>query len=352
MTSARCFLLLVPVLAGLAAACGSTELPSARKKNAANTEERPREDEDLGGGAADVPDPEAARKTPGPLPPLAPTALTKRCAVRLSIALTGKSPDAALFATKEVAPAVDKLIATADFAERFARFTNAEMNGAPAASAAEDPVYYLAKHVIANDKPWSDLFNGKYRIDPTEGGMRVREDPNGLGYFRSDAWMKRYAGNESEGMMIVAAFRIFHNTTGLEVTASVGNPDEDRTANGRKSGVCKGCHFDHWYALDTAAKLLPTRKGEDMAVTFAPPTAGPQQLLGKALADDRALVDTLVASDAWRFAQCRNVFKFMFGRQENKCEAVAFDRCIEALSTQKTIRAAVAALAKDPSVCK
>ena len=89
-----------------------------------------------------------------------------------------------------------------------------------------------------------------------------------------------------------------------------------------------------------------------MAISFAPPTSGPQQLLGKALADDRALVETLVASDAWRFAQCRTAFKFMFGRQENQCEALAFDRCVEALTNQKTIRAAVAAVAKDPSVCK
>jgi hypothetical protein len=351
MKSGRRLLLLVPVLAGLAAACGSTELPGARKKNAPADTDRAREEEKSGQTDAVDPGTSEAAKKPSPLPPLEPTALTKRCAVRLSIALTGKSPDPALLATKEVGAAVDKLMASPDFAERYARFTNAELNGAPAA-ASEDPVYFLAKHVIANDKPWSDLFTGKYRLEPIEGGMRVSDDPSGLGYFRSDVWRKRYAGNEPDGVMLSAAFRIFQNTTGLELNASVGNPDEDRTAKGRSTGVCKSCHFQDWYALDTAAKLLPTKKGEDMEITFAPPTAGPQQLLGKALADDRALVETLVASDAWRFAQCRNVFKFMFGRQENKCEAVAFDRCVEALSTQKTIRAAVAALAKDPSVCK
>jgi hypothetical protein len=352
MTRGQRLVLLLPALAGLAAACGSTELPGARRKNApgesAREEEKSARADDVDPAAAEA---NEASKKPSALPPLEPAALTKRCAVRLSIALTGKSPDAAVFATKEVGPAVDRLLASPDFADRYARFTNAETNGAPAA-ASEDPVYFLAKHVIANDKPWSDLFTGKYRIDPIEGGMRVSDDPAGLGYFRSDAWLKRYAGNEPDGVMLSAAFRIFQNTTGLELSASVGNPDDDRTAKGRSTGVCKSCHFQDWYALDTAAKLLPTKKGEDMAITFSPPTAGPQQLLGKALADDRALVETLVGSDAWRFAQCRNVFKFMFGRQENKCEAVAFDRCVEALTNQKTIRAAVAALAKDPSVCK
>ena len=62
-------------------------------------------------------------------------------------------------------------------------------------------------------------------------------------------------------MMLVAAFRIVQNTTGLTLVPCVGNPGDDRTAKGRANGACKSCHFDAWYALDTFAKLLPKRKG-------------------------------------------------------------------------------------------
>jgi len=284
---------------------------------------------------------------PGPLPPL-----TKRCATRLSIALAGKSPSATLLASTDLAGAIDTLVASADFAERFARFTNAELNDAPAASASVDPIYYLAKHVITNDKPWSDLFVGGYQVKASGDAMTVTTDPNGLGYFRTEAWRRRYAGNEPEGLMLVGAFRLLANTTGLELSASVGTPDDDRTASGRSAPSCKGCHFDAWFALDKVAKLLPKKTGSDDAVSFTPPAAGPQQLFGKSIADDKALLTTLVGSDGWRFQQCRSVFKFLYGRPENKCEAQTFDRCVDALAKTQTIRAAVAAAAKDPAVCR
>ena len=85
--------------------------------------------------------------------------------------------------------------------------------------------------------------------------------------------------------------------------------------------------------------------------TFTAPTAGPQQLLGKTIANDKELVNALVDSDAWRFAQCRNVYKFLYGRSENQCEAKTFDACVDALVKDKTIQSAVAAVAKDPSFC-
>jgi hypothetical protein len=283
----------------------------------------------------------------GPLPPLTP-----RCATRLSIALSGKSPSAALLAGTDMAATIDSLIGSADFAERYARFINSEFNDSPATSASADPVYYLAKHVITNDKPWSDLFIGAYQVKATTDGMTVSNDAGGLGYFRTDAWRKRYAGNEPKGVMLVGAFRILENTTGLQLTASVGNPGDDRTETGRMAAACKGCHFDSWFALDKVARLLPTKSGQDDTVSFTPPTAGAQQLFGKSIADDHALLAALVDSDGWRFQQCREVFKFMYGRPENKCEAQTFDRCVDALVQQKTLRAAVAAVAKDPAVCK
>jgi hypothetical protein len=298
----------------------------------------------------------AASSTPaqGPAPPAGPLpAMTPRCATRLSIARTGRSPSSALLASTDLGGAIDTLVASPDFAERYARFVNSEFNDAAATDATADPIYYLAKFVISNDKPWSDLFVGGFQVKASgTTAMTVTPDPNGLGYFRTDAWRKRYAGNESSGLMLVGAFRIFANTTGLQLVASVGAPDDDRTVTGRMGSPCRACHFDSWFALDKAAALLPRKKGQDDTVTFTAPSSGPQQLMGKSIADDKALLTTLVGSDGWRFQQCREVFKFLYGRPENKCEAQTFDRCVDALTQKQTIRAAVIAAAKDPAVCR
>ncbi|MCA9586207.1 MAG: hypothetical protein KC657_12700 [Myxococcales bacterium] len=276
---------------------------------------------------------------------------SERCAVRLSIALTGKSPDAALMGSADPQSRVDAMLASPEFAERMARFVNAQLNGGPQADATDDPVYYLAKHVVSRGEPWAALFTGPYSVTPTADAMQVTDDPAGLGYFRTPSWMKRYAGNEDQGYMLVGAFRIIANTTGLELMASVGNPGDDRSAEGRKGPECKGCHYDRWYALDTFAKLLPRKRGQGDAITFSPPTEGPQQLLGKTIKDDKELVSTLVASDAFKFHQCRMVFQFLYGRAENQCEATVFDACVDALSSAGTIQSAVAAVAKDPTFC-
>jgi len=280
--------------------------------------------------------------------------VNERCAVRLSIALLGKSADAAQLTAADPLAAVDTMVASPEFADRFSGFINAELNGGPIDNANDDPIYYLSKYIISQNKPWTDLFLGPYAVTPatTAGaGMDVKADAAGLGYFRTASWMKRYAGNEEKGLMLVAAFRITQNTTGLDLTPSVGNPGDDRSAEGRKAAACKGCHFDPWFALDTVANLLPTRTGQGDAMKFTAPTAGPQQLFGKAVANDKELVETLVASDAWKFNQCRSVFKFLYGRPENQCEAKTFDACVTALETTKTISSAVAAVAKDASFC-
>lgn len=282
------------------------------------------------------------------------TEANERCATRLSIALVGKSADASLMTSGDPQSEVDAMVDTPEFAERFSRYINSEFNGGPGATPADDPVYYLAKYVITNKKPWTDMFIGGYALTAAADGssLTVKEDASGLGYFKSAPWQKRYAGNESSGLMLSAAFRIQQNTTGLTLTPSVGNPGDDRTATGRQQQPCKSCHFDAWYALDTVAHLLPTRKGQGDAMTFTAPTAGPQQLLGKSIADEKAFVEALVDSDAWRFNQCRNVFEFLYGRPENQCEAPVFDKCVDALEQTKTIQAAVAAVAKDESFCK
>jgi hypothetical protein len=276
---------------------------------------------------------------------------SERCAVRLSMALLGESPDAKLTTSADPQAAVDAMVETPQFAERFARFINSEVSGSPSENAGNDPVYYLAHHVITQNKPWSDLFIGPYSLTPTATGVTVGADPNGAGYFRSPVWRKKFAGNDEGGAMLVAAFRMIQNTTGLELKASVGNAGEDRGLEGRKAAACKGCHFDAWYALDTVALLLPKREGTGDAMTFTPPTAGPQALLGKTIANDKQLLETLVDSDAFRFNQCRRVFKFLYGRDENQCEAKVFDACVDALGATQNIKNAVASVAKDPSFC-
>ncbi len=275
----------------------------------------------------------------------------ERCAVRLSMALLGESPDEALLASSNPQSAVDEMVATPAFAERFARFINSELSGTPSDSPANDPVYFLAHHVLTQNKPWSDLFRGPYSLTPTDSGMEIGHDPEGVGYFRSTVWRKKFAGNDEGGAMIVAAFRIIQNTTGLELNASVDAPDQDRSADGRKAGACRGCHYDSWFALDLAAALLPKREGTGDDIKFIPPTAGPQKLLGKTIADDKELVETLVASEAFAFNQCRRVFKFLYGRPENQCEAKVFDACVDTLNETQDIKKAVATVAKDPSFC-
>ena len=277
---------------------------------------------------------------------------TARCGIRLSAALLGKGADAALLASPDPQSQVDAMLATPEFADRFARFTNSQFNGGPSPSATDDPVYALARYVVSQAKPWSDLFVGPYAVTANATAMDVTADANGLGYFRSPSWMRRYAGNEPAGYMLSASFRILSNTTGITLTPSVGNPGDDRTATGRAQQPCRSCHFDAWYALDTFARLLPMRKGQGATMTFTPPTAGAQALLGKTIADDRQLVETLVASDAWRFNQCRLVFEFLYGRPENQCEAPTFDKCADALANQGTIQSAVAAVAKAPGFCE
>lgn len=277
--------------------------------------------------------------------------LAERCAVRLSMALVGDSPPEALLKNPQPQSTVDAMVKSPEFIERFARFFNAEVSGSPSEAPGNDPVYYLAHHVLTNNKPWSDVFIGPYSLTPTATGVTIGNDPNGAGYFRSDVWRKKFGGNEEEGVMLVAAFRMVQNTTGLELKASVGAPGEDRSADGRKAPACKTCHFDPWYALDKVAMLLPKREGTGDAMKFIPPTAGPQPLLGKTIANDKELLQTLVASDAWKFNQCRRVFKFLYGRSENQCEAKVFDACVDTLDQTKDIKAAVATVAKDPSFC-
>lgn len=278
-----------------------------------------------------------------------------RCAARLSITLLGLPPDPGFASSQNPQAAVDGMLQTAAFTDHFASFVNAQFNGGPVTDPTQDPVYFLARYVVAQQKPWTDLFVGAYDLVPSTDKTRLDVVPSatGLGYFRTKAWMVRYAGNEAEGVRISAAYHMIQNTTGLQVPASVAVPGEDRTATGRKAPGCAGCHYDPWFALDKAASVLSRKKVDAQGnVTFDATSVAPTQLLGKTLANDADLVRTLVDSDAFRFNQCRLVFQFLYGRAENQCEGPIFDRCVDALQQQGTITAAIAAVVKDPSFCQ
>jgi hypothetical protein len=276
----------------------------------------------------------------------------ERCATRLSITLLGKAPSATLLAAANPQGEVDALVETDDFAERFARFTNAAMNDAPGATPAQDAVYYLAKYIFQNGKPWKDLFLGPYGLDTSTSTVTVTADPNGLGYFRFDGWLRRYAGNEAAGYKIVTANRILKNLVDLQLTAVTTSPETDVSANGRQAAECAGCHFNGWFALDKIARVLTRRVGTGSAMTFAPPIDGPQEVLdGVTVANDKELVTALVDSEAFRFRTCRLAFRFATGRNESECEGTTFDACMREFSAKGTMEAAVAAIVKAPTFC-
>ena len=281
-------------------------------------------------------------------------ARNQRCATRLSVTLLGKSPDAALLASDDPSSRVDAMLATPEFRDRFASFVNASFNGGPTTDPTNDPIYFLARYVLEQNKPWRDLFVGGYDVRPTadKRALDVVPSATGLGYFRTTPWMVRYAGNEEKGIRLSAAYHMIHNTTGFEVPASVAKPGEDRTAAGRQAAACEGCHFTPWFALDKAAAVLSQKRvAADGTVTFDATTVTPTALLGKTLNDDRDLVTTLVDSDSFKFNQCRLIYKFLYGRPENQCEAPLFDKCVDELSKGSVVPA-IAVVAKDASFCQ
>ncbi len=272
----------------------------------------------------------------------------ERCATRLSIAFLGKSPSAALLAAANPQDSVDALLADPIFVDRFASFVNRRFNPEPGDTVAEDASYTLAKYILQNGKPWKDMFVGAYDVTDT-----VTPDAGGLGYFRSDAWMIRYAGNELAGYRLSAAYRILQNTTGLVLTAVTNVAGVDISATGRQAAPCTGCHYDNWYALDKVARVLSRRQGTGKNIKFVAPSDGPQTILGnKTITDDAQLVNALVATDEFKVNVCRLAFNYLYGRDENSCEAQIFDRCIDAFTKDQTMQSAIQVVAKDPTFCQ
>ncbi len=278
----------------------------------------------------------------------------ERCAVRVAIAITGRSPSADLLSAEDPQSLVDSLLETTDFIERYARFVNTQFNRMPGATDVEDAPYYLAWEILQNQLPWKDMFLGAYRVERNAADtVVVSPDPDGLGYFRSPAWLTRYAGNEPNGVKLATAYQIYNNTIGLKLVPSTNAPGANITATGRQAVGCRGCHFDGLYALDVTASVLTTRVGTGDTMTFAPPSGAPATVLGGIVVhSDKELVTALVESEAFRFRTCRLAFNFLYGRNENTCEAPAFDRCMNEFRDAQTLQSAVATIVKDPAFCQ
>lgn len=277
----------------------------------------------------------------------------ERCATRISIAMVGEGASAQLLASPTPQTAFDTLVKDPRFQERFSRFINSQFNQVPGATAAEDASYYMTKYVLTNEKPWTDMFLGPYDVVQQGNDAVVQNNPNGLGYFRSRAWMVRYAGNELAGIKIVTAYRMMQNTIGLTLSATTNAPTVDTSATGRKAAQCAGCHYNPWFALDKVAAVLGTRTGTGMNTQFQPNTLGPQQILGGVtIADDKELVTALVNNEAFNVNACRLAFKYLYGRAEYSCEGPVFDQCVTAFKADKKITTALSVVAKDPSFCE
>jgi hypothetical protein len=280
----------------------------------------------------------------------------ERCATRLSSALLGRAPTAALMTSADPQAQVDAMVASADFQEKFARYVNSRFNPDPGTAVAEDASYWLARYVLVNNLPWRDLFVGQYRVDPPATDATVPDavvvsDPAGLGYFRSRAWMVRYAGNELAGLRLVAAYRMLNNVLGIKLQAAVNTDGIDAT--GRMSAACSGCHYNPTNGLDLIARILSRRQGTGSNMTFSTTVGAPVQLLGgQTIANDAQFINAMVNSNDFKYRACRLAVEFAYARPEYKCEGTTFDACIAAFNASGTIQSAVAAIAKAPTFCQ
>jgi hypothetical protein len=284
-----------------------------------------------------------------------PADKAERCATRLSISLLGKSASTTFIANPDPQSQVDQMLASPDFIERFSRFANSQMNDDPADLPEADSAYYLTKYVLTNNRPWSDLFLGAYNVDKdvTTSTVMVKADPNGLGYFRSLPWLKRYAGNEPAGIKISTAYRMMNNTVGLKLVASTNAPGADVSATGRQAAGCRPCHYDSWFALDKTAGVLSKRVGTGATMTFSAYTGPSMPILGGIMIqNDKELMTALVQSEAFRFNTCRMAFKYLYGRAEQTCDGPVFDQCMQEFTAKGTIQSALAVVAKNSAYCQ
>jgi hypothetical protein len=62
-------------------------------------------------------------------------------------------------------------------------------------------------------------------------------------------------------------------------------------------------------------------------------------------------VTALVASKDFSVHACRLAFKFLYGREDNRCEGPILDHCIDTFASKKTITSALASIAGEPGFC-
>lgn len=241
------------------------------------------------------------------------------------------------------------------FRNRWAAFLNSRFNAQPGLTAEDDVMTAVVAYVLEHDRPWKDVFVGRFSLSGPSGYPKIADDPTAppYGFFGLAPWQRRYAGNEENGVMLQAAYRILRAVIGLQLVPSPQNATGDATLTGRQRPECRGCHFDSPYALDHVAALLPwVRKGIGSRATLEPHTPVPQVLFdGRTVQSLDELLAVAVESDAFSFWSCRLAFEFAVGRPETGCEAPVFDACVDALRTTGDIRAGLRAIMQDPSYC-
>ena len=182
----------------------------------------------------------------------------------------------------------------------------------------------------------------------------VAPDPEGLGYFRSDAWMRRYAGNEEDGYRLSAAYRILQNTTGLELTATTNvagrRPHGDRAAGRRLPRL-------------PLRELVRARQGREGP---EPPT-GPERQhdvhaadRGRRRRSSTARRSPTTSSSSPRSSARRTSASTPAASRSSTSTAAsrtrARRRCSSAASMpsrrSKTMQSAIAVVAKDPTFCQ
>lgn len=276
--------------------------------------------------------------------------LDPTCALKAAAALGGEpSPKLAMHGS--LGSLVEELLASPHFVETFASFVNSRFNRGASMTAEEDAVYYTVRHVLTERLPWSQVYLGEFGWSGPGGYPKLIADAAGVGYFTAPEWVRRYSGNDLDGAMLFAAYRVVQNTTGLVLVPSPFNADASSGAVGRERPACRSCHLEGPVALDRIAAFFPKRQGFGSRMTLTPPTNPTATLAGREVRSLRELVAALLDTDDHRFWMCRLVFEYAYGRPESTCEAPVFDRCVDALVRTDDIRAAIASVVDDAAFC-
>ncbi|MFZ5438465.1 MAG: hypothetical protein ACOZQL_00585 [Myxococcota bacterium] len=250
---------------------------------------------------------------------------------------------------------VPEFLESPGFSDRWAAFLNSRFNAQPGLTGEDDVMTFVVRYVLDHHKPWRDVYVGRFAVSGPSGYPKITEDPTRppYGFFGLRPWLVRYAGNDTEGRMLQAAYRILRATIGLELVPSPQNAAGDSTLTGRARPECRSCHFDSPYALDHVAGLLPWyRKGIGSRMTLEAQAPTPAPLFdGRQVHSLEELLAIAVDSDAFHFWSCRLAFEFAVGRPETGCEAPVFDACVDALRQTGDLRAALAAILQHPSYC-